>query len=129
MEKLLLKEEEEEEEVFGPRKESDESYDPANKKNCSGRKLYSGVIEKFQRGDGGFSALWKRRWVVVEKGWLKCYATDCRPAPATKYEPEEKPLVFMPLTNKATTIENTMTSAFRKKFGGRYSFTVASSDM
>ena len=68
MEKLLLKEEEEEEEVFGPRKESDESYDPANKKNCSGRKLYSGVIEKFQRGDGGFSALWKRRWVVVEKG-------------------------------------------------------------
>jgi hypothetical protein len=33
-----------------------------------GRKLFGGVIAKFQRGQGGFSAVWKQKWVAVEKG-------------------------------------------------------------
>ena len=68
-------------ETIGPAVEIDDDFDPDNAPNCCGRKLYSGVLEKLQRGDGGFSALWKRRWVRVERGWLKCYSTHCRPEP------------------------------------------------
>jgi len=117
------------EENIGPAVEDDQDFNPSTAPNCTGRKLFGGVLEKLQRGDGGFSALWKRRWVRVERGWLKCYATDCRPEPATKQEPEEQPAVFIGLTDKTTEIEPTATSAFRKKFGGLYTFTVASKDM
>ena len=117
-------------EVFGPGLEDDPHYDPKVRgPRCTGKKLYAGVIEKFQRGDGGFSALWKRRWVAIEKGWLKCYATDCRPEPATDKEPAEQPVVFISLTDKTTVIEPSMSSAHRKKFGGNYSFAVSSKDM
>ncbi|GMH74218.1 hypothetical protein TrST_g14002 [Triparma strigata] len=117
-------------EIFGPGAVDDVHYDPnARGPRCTGRKLFAGVIEKFQRGNGGFSALWKRRWVVVEKGWLKCYASECRPEPATKHEPEEQPVIFISLTDKTTNIETQMSSAHRKKFGGNYSFAVTSKDM
>ncbi|GMH60276.1 hypothetical protein TL16_g03015 [Triparma laevis f. inornata] len=117
-------------EIFGPGTVDDVHYNKnVRGPRCTGRKLFAGVIEKFQRGDGGFSALWKRRWVVVEKGWLKCYATECRPEPATKDEPEEQPVIFISLTDKTTNIETQMSSAHRKKFGGNYSFAVTSKDM
>ena len=123
---------------FGPIKDDGQAPDgqaPGVSKNLTpssvpaGRKLYSGVVGKLQRGQGGFSALWKRRWVSVERGWLKCFSTDCRPSPATNSEPEEAPEVFIPLTDKGTVIEEDLTPAFKKRFGAKMCFSVTSKDV
>jgi len=75
--------------------------------------------------------VWKDRWLSIEKGWLKCYGTSCRPSPgdlATGEAPEE-PTVFIPLTDKSTVVETDLSSAFRKKFASKFCFTVSTKDV
>jgi len=127
------------------------SSEPTPGSRMSGRKLFSGPILKLQRGDGGFSALWKERWVVIERGWIKCYQSSQRPEPATfvkndhtdyegkgelkfehednTYVEEEKPSVALPLTDKTTVINENLSTAFIKKFNCTCPFEVTTCDM
>ena len=116
---------------------------------ATGRKLFSGPILKLQRGQGGFAALWKERWVVIERGWIKCYQSAARPEPSTIVKrvnddgtdavqdphtntpimiDEEKPSVHLPLTEKTTTIDTLLSKAFTKKFKSLYPFEITTLD-
>jgi hypothetical protein len=61
--------------------------------------VLEGVIDRLQRGEQGFSAIWRPRYVRVDRGCLKCYAHSTRPMVS------DTPAVTLPLTTQGTTME------------------------
>jgi hypothetical protein len=61
--------------------------------------VLEGVIDRLQRGEQGFSAIWRPRYVRVDRGCLKCYAHSSRPLAC------DTPAVTLPLTTQGTTME------------------------
>jgi hypothetical protein len=65
----------------------------------AGATVLEGVIDRLQRGEQGFSAIWRPRYVRVDRGCLKCYAHSRMPVPG------DAPAVTLPLTTQGTTME------------------------